>query len=73
MQEKKLIQIESLYSQPSLVQILGTKKSCAEVKIYKEEERLRSRRGELSIYHFMIDAELREVQVWENASDLLEC
>ena len=67
------MQMESIYSQPSLIQILSTKESCAEVKIYKEEKRLRGRRDELSIYHFVIDVELREVQVWENALDLLEC
>ena len=55
------------------IQFSSTKKNCAEVKIYKKEKSLRGRKDELSIHHFVIDAELREVQVWENAFDLLEC
>ena len=47
-------------------------KDVQKYKVTKKRESSR-RRGEFSIYHFVINAELREVQVWENASDLLEC
>ena len=40
--------------------------------IYRGKRGLRSRGDELSIHHFMVDAELRKVQVRENAFDLLE-
>ena len=45
---------------------------CKITKKKKRERKSSRRRGELSIYHFVINAELREVQIWENASDLLE-
>ena len=37
-----------------------------------QEENLR-RRNELAICHFVVAAELRKVQVWKNATNLLEC
>ena len=48
-------------------------KLCRSVKLQKKERKSSRRRDEFSIYHFVINAELGEVQIRENAFDLLEC